>query len=364
MAIPSQSHSAPDSSFTAIQRKLGCSWNNIVKAADAALQKRNEFLGAVEQGDSRFWSHDWSLVVFGSLARDEYTAGSDADWTVLVDAPVASAHVTAAHAVSSRTKKAFRSPGRTGVFGTMAFSHEVVHQIGGHQDSNANTTRRILLLLESACIGRPDAYDRVIRGLLNRYLEEDRTFSNPEGEPPKVPRFLLNDIVRYWRTMAVDFASKHRERAGEGWALRNAKLRLSRKLIFASGMLMCFSCKLSPSNEARESLFGPELTFEPLINHLDRYVRSTPLEILATMWLEYGPENAMREFFDSYDAFLGMLNDTTSRERLENLPEATSRTDELFQRIRNQGHRFDRALLTLFFEVAPIADLTKRFGVF
>ena len=43
---------------------------------------------------------------------------------------------------------------------------------------------------------------------------------------------------------AVDFASKQRDRAGEGWGLRNAKLRMSRKLIFASGMLVCFSPKL------------------------------------------------------------------------------------------------------------------------
>ena len=46
--------------------------------------------------------------------------------------------------------------------------------------------------------------------------------------------------------MAVDFASKQRDRAGEGWGLRNAKLRMSRKLIFASGLLVCFSANLDP----------------------------------------------------------------------------------------------------------------------
>lgn len=51
----------------------------------------------------------------------------------------------------------------------------------------------------------------------------------------KVPRFLLNDIVRYWRTVTVDFVEKQRGQAGHGWGLRNAKLRMSRKLIFATG---------------------------------------------------------------------------------------------------------------------------------
>jgi hypothetical protein len=46
--------------------------------------------------------------------------------------------------------------------------------------------------------------------------------------------------------MAVDFASKQRDRAGAGWGLRNAKLRMSRKLIFASGLLVCFSANLDP----------------------------------------------------------------------------------------------------------------------
>ena len=34
-------------------------------------------------------SDDLSLVVFGSLARGEWTSGSDVDWTLLIDGPVA-----------------------------------------------------------------------------------------------------------------------------------------------------------------------------------------------------------------------------------------------------------------------------------
>jgi len=104
----------------------------------------------------------------------------------------------------------------------MAFSHDIIHQIGGQNDTHRYTTQRILLLLESAPIGRSNqAHERIIRGVVSRYLEEDTHLLTADSRQYRIPRFLLNDIVRFWRTMAVDFARKQRDRAGEGWGLRN-----------------------------------------------------------------------------------------------------------------------------------------------
>jgi hypothetical protein len=179
-----------------------------------------------------------------------------------------------------------------------------------------------------------------------------------------VPRFLLNDVVRFWRTMAVDYASKHRERAGKGWALRNAKLRMSRKLIFASGLLACFSCVLKPSRAVSESLFGPEGSFAPLVNHLVKYVSSTPLEVVAEAWLDYPNEASARRMFDAYDEFLAILNDAAKRDRLKELSEDASVTDPTFQRIRKLGHDFQHSLDDLFFNTVELGRLIKRYGVF
>ena len=79
--------------------------------------------------------------------------------------------------------------------------------------------------------------------------------------------------------MAVDFASKQRDRAGKGWGLRNAKLRMSRKLIFASGLLVCFSASIDPDLQKKISTDPNDVRFQ-LGNHIRKYVQLTPLEIL------------------------------------------------------------------------------------
>lgn len=42
----------------------------------------------------------------------------------------------------------------------------------------------------------------MIKALVDRYVREDLLYHAPDRF--LVPRFLLNDIARYWRTMAVD----------------------------------------------------------------------------------------------------------------------------------------------------------------
>jgi predicted nucleotidyltransferase len=196
---------------------------------------------------------DTSIVVFGSLARFELTSGSDIDWTLLLDGPSDPRHHHVARKIASEVKDlSEKNVGREGTFGSLVSSHDLVNYIGGEGDTNSNTTRRNLLLLESRSIGNAEAYNRVKRNLLQRYLSEDlglwrKTVTN------KIPHFLLNDIARYWRTMTVDYAYKDRARGGAGIPLRNIKLGLSRKLIFVSGLLACYTCHLNFSDEmARE----------------------------------------------------------------------------------------------------------------
>lgn len=247
------------------------------KAREESLRTRAELDSLLSTQIGKYSSEDTSLVVFGSLARGEWTSKSDLDWTFLVDGGANSDHLRISQDIHRVLQEAkFQPPGPTGTFGNLAFSHDIIHQIGGQNDSNRNTSQRILLLLESCAVGkRTDAYERVLRGVINRYMEEDTHPLEHDSRRYRVPRFLLNDIVRFWRTMAVDFASKQRDRAGAGWGLRNAKLRMSRKLIFASGLLVCFSANLDPDLQSGISTDKDDIRIR-LAEHIRECVSKTP----------------------------------------------------------------------------------------
>ena len=346
------------------------SWSNLTAARQRAEKQRRQLQSALSQ----FSTFDYAIVVFGSLARDEFTSESDLDWTLLVDASADPNQIDAVHAIRKKIAELEgKPPGREGTFGSFAFSHELVHLIGGQDDTNANTTRRILLLLESKPIGRREAYERVVNKILHRYLSEDRGLWYGSGKH-KVPRFLLNDIVRYWRTMAVDFAYKQRSRANEGWALRNIKLRMSRKLIFIAGLLACFSCELDLDEEQRRLIFEQHAV-PPLVDHLQRVLSATPIELLSRSILRVNDESlypAAAQLFDSYDQFIGLLADEskgsdgkTPRRHLEELPVDQLDADPLFKQVREISHSFQDAVRQVFlYSPNQLQKLTIEYGVF
>lgn len=185
-------------SLEQLEKRLAADWTHLRRARELAQSKRLELRKALINLDTE----DTSIVVSGSLARDEFTEGSDVDWTLLIDGQSDPDHYALTKKIGDVVRALSAKPvGQEGTFGEMVFSHDLVHQIGGEDDTNRNTTRRLLLLLESYVVGREDAYRNVVRNVLNRYLLEDRGFW--QGSWYRVPRFLhyvfcrrSSDLVR------------------------------------------------------------------------------------------------------------------------------------------------------------------------
>ena len=337
----------------------GADWPHFEEAARKTIEVEAVFKEAVTTkfGTGRVLDTDSSLVLFGSFGRYEMGEGSDCDWTLLINGVVSNRHPDDARLIQSaiseaaKNGKGLKAPGPGGTFGNLCFSHDLVHKIGGGADSNENLTRRILMLLESRALSLSPADSAVqvrravMQSIIERYLDEDVRSSRAK----KVPRFFLNDLTRYWRTICVDYAAKHREQQGAKWAIRNAKLRLSRKLLYAAGLAFCFRCHLDSS--LWEGGEKPET--EPFLAAAMNFAETPPLEYLA-VFIDRCLKGDLRQetinaIFGAYDQWLFLLNDGAKRTRLEELDHAEADSDPTFGEVRTLGSEFAKGLKLLFF---------------
>jgi len=285
-----------------------------------------------------------STCVFGSWAREELTSDSDDDWAVLVARPFAPydhdvlREVVAAQAVLGEGE---RRPGSQAVFGEPICVPDLRARIGLDADTNTNLTRRMLLLLESREL-HGDVRRSAIEQILGRYLYE----SHAPGQPP---RFLLNDVVRYWRTICVDFEGKAAGGPDPKWAVRNAKLRTSRKLLFAGGLVPVLLCHLcEPSATA---------------GFLARWFDAPALDRVSTAFLFAGLIDAGARALAAYDRWVGLMAQPDVRAELETLTFATRDTSTLYAEIREIGREFEDGLGALLFS-SSLGRLTRTYAIF
>ncbi len=290
-----------------------------------------------------------AVVLMGSWGRHEITGGSDDDYVVLVRgfAPAegwGAEQETAARIADrfARDPGGFSAPGRQGVFAEVVYSADLL-RVGLDDDTNTNLTRRMLLVLESVAASHAEVLDGVRRDLIHDYLSDALRDHRP-------PRFLLNDLVRYWRTIGVDFVAKGRERGGAGWGLRNAKLRTSRKVLFASGLLPVLRC-----HALRAEAIAPFLAAQFAMPPTDR---------VADAFLRYGAVDAGGEALAAYDAVVALLDDADARVELRALPDrAAADASPRWRELAELGAMIEQRLLSLLFET-ELGSVTQQYAVF
>jgi hypothetical protein len=158
----------------------------------------------------------------------------------------------------------------------------------------------------------------------------------------------LNDVVRYWRTICVDFVGKHRK-AGDRWGTRNAKLRASRKVLFAGGLLPILQCFQFDRGDMREFLVD-QLT-------------APATDRLAYAFLEWGVSDPGARFFAAYDRWVGLLNDEGVRRDLNAVTPDNADESAAFREIQGIGRDLERGLLTLLFETR-LEPISRQYGIF
>ena len=344
-----------------LEERLGTRWN----AIRAARARTDAVVDQLAAALADLHDVNCSVIVTGSLGRAEATEGSDADWVLLVDGQSDPEHAILARKIENRIREIVpKEVGPTGTFGNIVASHELVHYIAGTRDSNENLTRRILLLAESRALANPLVRERVIRNILARYVLHDRPVQSKSGRRQTIPHFLLNDVVRYWRTVASDYASKMWERSRQGWGIRNVKLRFSRKLLFIWGLLAAFSGELFAPPELQR-VENDDQYFLMLADLIRRQTDVPPLELLARVVLDTGDFSIAREIFSSYDEFLTVLANPDARAKLEAVRFEDALNDPSYAALRDASQSFRQGVTRLFFDAHPrLPRLIRDFGVF
>jgi nucleotidyltransferase-like protein len=262
------------------------------------------------------------VICSGSFARREASENSDIDFFAVTKEP------TGDQTWVEKAKEAIIDivpigPAEDGAFAEVEHRDEMIRNIGGNQDTNPKITRRMLFLLEGEWLHNEVGFRKARRDVLERYIASSIT-------DHQLALFLLNDIIRYYRTMAVDYEFK----TGEGvtpkpWGIRNIKLIFSRKLLYSSGL---FSVAMTADRAWEQKIEILEQLFDlPVIDRM--------VEICGAAKME--------KVLASYNRFLETLEDKTPRDHLKALTK-DERQDSAFRKLKNEGHHFTRELLILF----------------
>jgi hypothetical protein len=266
-----------------------------------------------------------SVVANGSLARGEVTSQSDFDAYPLYNRGAKAAAEQLFATVQGRA--GLKEFAAEGAFGVAAAAEAMSRNIGGQGDDNHRFTRRMLLILESTPIGNRSVYDAAVERVISRYI-------NDEISDKQIGRFLLNDIIRFYRQMCVDFEFKTVEQT-KPWGLRYAKLIFSRKIIYYSGVIMC--AELADKKAAEKRTCLEEMVNLPPIDRL--------LSVLGESIIP-----ALTE----YDNFLAHLDHKQSRDDLAQVKMSRETHTNLFKEVKTSGHRYSGILVDVIRKKYPV----------
>lgn len=349
--------------ITLTEQKLRISLENIRLAHNQSEQRIAPARDAVARyiADHGLTQTDQSpqIVAFGSMARFEMSDGSDFDYLVVLNGLVD--HPEEIREYRLAANAAFEAlgldaPGASGLFGSAVSGSEFVNTIGLDGDTNLHMSRRVLLLQESIGLTDPTSHKRLIDAVITRYLFGTNTTG------VEVPRFLLNDVIRFWRTMAVDYEGKRwDDLTGKKANIRYVKLLSSRKLTYVASIVALFWPALSGSDEpvSEQLSMQFQLPALPRIAQLRSILHDDDLPALASI-------------LEAADWFLGLLADAAKRQLLT-MPddEANVNQQAVLKEAKRKADELNLALSALLFSEPKtvltgesLGSLSKRYLVY
>jgi hypothetical protein len=226
------------------------------------------------------------------------------------------------------------------MFGRVVSASDLTEFIGLEDDTNRSLTHRILILGESVSLYKPKLHQLLVRRIFERYLFD---YKKPKDG---VPRFLLNDVLRYWRTLAVDYQAKRWEEVEPDWGLRYLKLLIVRKLAFAGFLVPILLCEQATVDYFVEQFRMPPLARIALL-HKKGISFHKPLRTILTIAEEFSKALANSAFRKEAKAIAA--------------PDDKKKWPMRFKNMRNRAYDLQAALEEIFFESPLLSNNAKRY---
>ncbi|MEZ8199295.1 hypothetical protein [Vibrio splendidus] len=263
------------------------------------------------------------LVVTGSFGREEASDQSDMDWYLISSIKLDSSVVKQLEQTIDEiiSKYVEKNVGGTGTFGAVIESSDLLNNFGGELDSNKAFTRRMLYLLESKWLYNEDMYISLKKEILDKYIKS----SVPNDS---INKFMLNDVIRYYRTICTDYQYKVSEQ-GKSWGVRKIKLRFSRKLLYFSGLITVAETH--------------GISREEKLNKTYALLELSPIARIAHI---FGDDfNVLKE---QYSYFLTEISKESVRDSLDSVVESKRKENDKYVELSELSKGFESELNKIF----------------
>jgi len=266
----------------------------------------------------KFGTEDFCVVADGSYARKEASPESDIDFYIVGNFEPEE-HSEILNSVNECIKTVVHNmPSVAGPFAAVCSPSDISSNIGGDNDSNSDFTRRILLLLEGDWLFNQALFGQIRKSLIDTYVMKGIS-------EKQLALFLLNDVIRYYRTVCVDFNYKTIE-SSKPWGIRNIKLVFSRKFLYFCGVLAVAETANMTAQEKRDRLVY--LLDMPPIQRFQ--------EVCGTQF---------SKTLQIYCEFLKEISDPATRDDLKKVPNDRDKHTEKFRHLKNLSFRFSHQLM-------------------
>ncbi|MGE8391601.1 MAG: nucleotidyltransferase domain-containing protein [Pseudomonas sp.] len=264
-----------------------------------------------------------SIVAVGSFGRGELSDVSDLDFFLLHEGDTDEAKLNGLlqrlqREVTPYTAASENDPEKYSQAAVCSYD-QISLEANGKQDSYTALTRRMLLLLEGRPLCGELFFHQCRQQLLRHYIK-------PGDSANGLARYLLNDIVRYYRTLMANF--EHQVTVlGKPWGLRNIKLHFSRKLLFIGGVVLVAQTSHLPSQEK--------------VARIEHLLHLTPLQRLQSI----GQDNPSTVFLlNHYQHFLSTISSARNRQLLDQVNRSNCQQSSLYLQLRELSEVFSLEL--------------------